>query len=114
MPRPKKSIGSIELVIRNRESGKIGPRKCGRAPVGVEIGYMTADGQFHPGNPRKRRRRRGRKSTLSARRNGANTGRKPSAGGLGEIEMIVRREVEARLGRAKQAAVDAIEKALGV
>jgi hypothetical protein len=106
--------GAVKLVRRHKESGEISARKRGRPHPDYETGYLDADGQFKPGNPRGggRRRRRGRPAGRPTRR-ATTAGRKP-AGGLNEIESIVRREVDSRLRAAKAAALEAFNRALGL
>jgi hypothetical protein len=122
MARPKKNGGEIKLVRRNTKSGEISARKRGRPGPDFEIGYLDAAGEFKAGDPPKRRGRRGRKPGPKP---GAKLGRRPGrpvgsgrkaggAGGLSEIELIVRREVDARLKAAREAAIGAFNKALGL
>lgn len=118
MARPKKNGGEIKLVRRNTKSGEISARKRGRPGPDFEIGYLDAAGDFKAGDPPKRRGRRGRKpGPKPGRRPGrpVGSGRKAGgAGGLSEIELIVRREVDARLKAAREAAISAFNKALGL
>ncbi len=113
MPRGKKKSkgGEIKLVRRHRESGEIGPRKRGRPSPEFENGYVDEKGDFKPGDPRRRRRRRGRRGPG---RPAATPRAKVHNNGLGEIESIVRREVDSRLKAAKAAAIDAFTRALRV
>lgn len=120
MAKAKAKNGAIKLVRRHTKSGEISARKRGRPGPDFEVGYLDAAGEFKAGDPPKRRRRRGRKPGPKA---GAMTGRKPgrpvgsgrkaaAAGGLNEIELIVRREVDTRLKAAREAAIAAFNKAL--
>ena len=117
MARKKKAAngngndGEVKLVRRHKESGEMSPRKRGRPHPDFELGYVDAGGQFQAGNPPKRRRRRGR-PVGSGKAMGRP--RVASAGGLVEIEQIVRREVDSRLKAAKEAAISAFNRALGV
>lgn len=116
MARKKKSsnngVSEIKLARRHKESGEISPRKRGRPHPDFELGYVDAAGEFKAGNPPKRRRRRGRPAG-SGRPAGVVSPR--TAGrGLGEIEQIVRREVDTRLKAAREAAISAFNRALGL
>lgn len=116
MPRGKaKNNDEPKRVRRNIKSGEISARKRGRPGPDFEAGYLDAAGEFHPGDPRRRGRRRGRKPGRKPGRP-AGMGRKAgsAAGGLSEIELIVRREVESRIKRAREAAIAAFNKALNV
>jgi hypothetical protein len=107
-----KGNGEVTLVRRHKESGETSPRKRGRPHPDFELGYLDASGNFQAGNPPKRRRRRGRPVG-----SGKGPGRPrtvSAAGGLNEIEQIVRREVSSRLKAAREAAISAFNRALGV
>jgi len=75
---------------------------------------LDVDGSFVEGNPRKARKaKRGRpKGSI----NKPKTMGKPATriGGLSEIELIVKREVQTRLIAAKKAAIDAFTRVIGV
>lgn len=116
MARPKKNTAAIKLVRRERKSGDISARKRGRPNPAFENGYLDESGAFVAGNPPKRRGRKGRWGRRPGRPVGSTNAAVAarSAGGLGEIERIVRREVELRLRAAKEAALSAFNRALGV
>jgi len=118
MAKAKAKNGEIKLVRRNTKSGEISVRKRGRPGPDFEVGYLDAAGEFQAGDPPKRRGRRGRKpgpKPGGKRGRPVGSGRKAAAtGGLSEIEMIVRREVDARLKAAREAAIGAFNKALGL
>ena len=122
MPRGKRknkngaAAGAVKLARRHRESGEVSERKRGRPHPDFELGYLDADGAFQVGNPPKRRGRR-RRGRGPGRPAGRPVGRPAGAvaaraGGLSEIEQIVRREVDRRVRDARAAAIAAISKAL--
>jgi hypothetical protein len=121
MPRGKKGSGpkQVKLVRRHRESGAMEPRRPGRPHPDYELGYVDESGNFQAGNPVKRKGRRGRpagsKNVAPGLKRGP--GRPPASAagsGLSQIEQIVRREVESRLKSAREAAIAAFTRALGV
>ena len=111
----RKMKASVKKVRRNIKSGAIEARKRGRPHPDYEIGYLDAAGEFHAGNPTRRKGKRGRpKGSVAKKSTGtASIKRAVGAGGLGQIEAIVRREVDVRLKVARDAAIVAISKALG-
>ena len=121
MAKKNGSAGEIRLVRQNRESKDVSPRKRGRPHPDFENGYLDAHGEFHSGQPRGPKRRRGRpKGSKSAAHtsNGANSStlklsKAGGGAGIAMIEAIVRREVDARMKVAREAAVAALNKALG-
>ena len=112
----RKKADGFKLVVRDKKSGDFSPRKRGRPSPDVEVGYLDAGGKFKHGNPRKRRGRRRKAAAVSVPLNGrVRRGRAPAPRpGLSEIDRIVRREVESRLRRAKDAALKALDRALDV
>ena len=120
---------AFKLVRRNLKSGEVEARKRGRPHPEFENGYLDESGEFKAGEPRKKKGKPGRpkgssnktRSAKSApkkkgkRGRPAGSGKKSAgrAGGLSEIEAIVRREVDARLRVAREAAVAALKSALG-
>jgi hypothetical protein len=117
MPRKKagKSDIEVKLARKHTESGAISERPRGRPSPEYVNGYLIGD-EFHEGNPPKKRGRKGRGGRPKGSVNKiVRTGNGiKNAGGLNEIEKIVRREVEMRLKAAKSAALKAFDKALGV
>jgi hypothetical protein len=114
-------------LLRKLADGTIEPRTRGRVPDGAINGYEDASGAFVEGNPPKSHgpgKRRGRPKGSKNIRTGAKRGRPPGrpgrpkgssnarTGGLGEIEAIVRREVDKRVADARDAAIAAIRAAL--
>ena len=115
---------ALKLVRRNVKSGDVEARKRGRPHPEFENGYLDEAGEFHAGEPKKKKGKRGRpkgSSNKTKKAAGASKGKKKgktgprtvAAAGLSEIEAIVRREVDARLRVAREAAVKAITHALG-
>ncbi|HYF50402.1 MAG TPA: hypothetical protein VEJ63_13415 [Planctomycetota bacterium] len=116
MPRGKGAAnGGIKLARKHKETGKVEARPRGRRHPDYEYGYQDEAGEFQAGDPptRRRRRRRGRPAGSRVRRIETSS-RKSASSGLSEIEQIVAREVETRLKRAKAAALEAFNRALGV
>jgi len=114
VPRGKKAVndGEIKLVRKHKESGNVEGRSRGRRHLDYVYGYMDAAGEFQAGDPpARRRRRRGRPAGSRVRRVEVSS---RSTSGLSEIEQIVAREVESRLKRAKAAALEAFNQALGL
>ena len=105
MPRIAAPKG-YKLVRRHVVTGKYKPRKRGRPHPDYESGYVDPNGQFQPGNPPKGLRRPGRPPSRRA-------ASPVLAGGLQEIELLVEREVRARLNAAREAALAAINQVLG-
>jgi hypothetical protein len=115
--RKKNDGDAPKLVRKHKESGAVSPRTRGRRHPDYEYGFLDSAGEFKAGDPPKRRGRRRRRGNrgLPGRRPGRPAGSTTvRTGGLTEIEHIVRREVETRLKRAKAAAMDAFDRALGV
>jgi hypothetical protein len=106
---------AVRKVRRNKKTGAIEARKRGRPHPDFEIGYLDESGEFHAGNPTRRRGKRGRPkgSVNVAKRGRPSMKHAVNASGLGQIEAIVRREVDLRLKVARDAAIVAISKALG-
>ena len=116
---------ALKLARRNLKSGDVEARKRGRPHPEFENGYLDEAGEFHAGEPKKKKGKRGRPkgSANKAKKVAGKPGKKKgksgprsinvAAAGLSEIEAIVRREVDARLRVAREAAVKAITHALG-
>ena len=113
---------------RNVKSGEVEARKRGRPHPDFENGYLDESGEFKAGDPKKKKGKPGRpkgssnkKPAKAAKTKGkrgrpVGSGKKAGgkvAGGLSQIEAIVRREVDARLRVAREAAVAALNHALG-
>jgi len=117
VPRGKKAVndGEIKLVRKHKESGNVEGRSRGRRHLDYVYGYMDAAGEFQAGDPpARRRRRRGRPAGSRVRRVEVSSRSTSGLSGLSEIEQIVAREVESRLKRAKAAALEAFNQALGL
>jgi len=107
-------MAGIQLA-RKLVDGTVEPRKRGRQPQGAVMGYIDEAGDFHEGKPRKTRGRRGRRAgSATGKRGRPGVPRVGTGTGLLEIEAIVKREVRFRLQKAKDAALMAFNKALGV
>ena len=102
------------LVRKEKETGKISPRKAGRPHPAYEYGFLIGDSQdFHSGNPPKTNRKPGR--PVGSKNSGLSLVRRSSAKTVSStLADAVQAEVQARLKTAKAAAMDAFAKALGV
>lgn len=124
MAKKEKAVPVTKLVRRGKD-GKIEARPRGRQHPDFEYGYIVGDDEstFKVGEPPKKRRgkRRGGRPKGSKNKVSHNINVKRGPGrpakntkGLSEIEMIVRREVDARLKAAKDAAIKAFTASLSV
>ena len=108
-------MAGIQLA-RKLADGTVERRKRGRQPQGAILGYNDESGTFQEGKPRKGRVRRSRPAGVATVRRGRTrlVARSGGSAGLSEIDAIVQREVKSRLQKAKDAALSAFNKALGV
>jgi hypothetical protein len=112
------NAAAVKLARRHLASGEISDRKRGRPHPDYELGYVDAAGVFQAGEPLVEKKRKKRvvrpKGSANKKKTSAPAKAKTLAGidGLGEIEAIVCREVERRLGEAREAAIAAIAKVL--
>lgn len=117
---------ALQLVRKHKTSGEVEPRPRGRQHTDYEYGYISGGNHatFRAGDPPKAKkgkggRPKGSKNKITKAAAGAPPAKaaRPVAlkvNGLGAIEQIVQREVEARLRAAKAAALKAFNSALGV
>ena len=108
----------IKLVRKHKGTGAVEPRKRGRPHPDYENGYLDESGNFVAGNPVKKKGKRGRKpgpkpAGKPGRKPGRPKGTKKAAaaGGLSEIEAIVRREVAERIATVKAQVLAAVTSA---